>query len=95
MAGWVRYGWLISYSLSFTVISLGRRVPWILLNRFRPGLHAIHLAGEIVCNGEVECGWMERDVTPTKLRPAVPCRIDPPDQVEVAHVLDSTDIRSL
>jgi len=69
----------ISYALSLAVFSLRRRVPRILLNRFRPGLHAIHLAREMVCNGEVECGWMERDVTPTELRPAVPCRIDPPD----------------
>ena len=49
----------------------------------------------MVCNGEIKCGWMERDVTPTKLRPAVPRRIDPPDEVDMAHVLDSTDIRSL
>jgi hypothetical protein len=62
-----------------SVISLRRRVPRVLVNRFRSRLHAIHLAREMVCNGEIECGWMERDVTPTKLRPAVPRRIDPPD----------------
>jgi hypothetical protein len=38
---------------------------------------------------------MERNVAPTKPRPAVPCRVDPSDEVEVVHVLNRTAIRSL
>lgn len=71
------------------------RVPRVLLNWLGPGLHAIHLARQVVCDGEVERRRMERDVAPTKPRPAVSCRVDPPDEVEVAHVLDRTEIRSL
>lgn len=74
MTGMVEY-----LMLYHSVILFRRRVPRILLNRIRPGLYAIHLAREMVRNGEVECGWMERDAPPTKLRPAVPCRIDPPN----------------
>jgi hypothetical protein len=38
---------------------------------------------------------MKRDVAPPKPRPTVPCRVDPPDEVEVVHVLDRTKISSL
>ena len=49
----------------------------------------------MVCGGEVESRWMKWNVVPPKLRPAVPCRVDPPNEVEVVHILDRTEIRSL
>lgn len=80
---------------SFIGISLGGRVPRVCLNWLGPGLHAIHLARKMVCDGEVERRRMETDVASTKPRPAEPCCVDPPDEVEVVHVLDRTEIRSL
>jgi hypothetical protein len=77
---------------SFIIISFRGRVPRVRLDWW---LHVIHLACKMVRDGEVERRRMEPDVAPTKPRPAVPCRIDPPDEVEVIHVLDRTEVRSL
>jgi hypothetical protein len=71
------------------------RVPRVLLNRPRFRLYAIHLTREVVRRGKVECRRSELNVTSTKACPTVPCGVDPPDKVEVIHVLDRAEIRSL
>jgi hypothetical protein len=80
---------------SFIVISIGGGVPWVLLYWLGLGLYAIHLACEVVRDGEVERRRVERDVVPTKPRPTVPRRIDPSDLIEMAHILQRAQIRSL
>jgi len=74
--------------LSFAVISIRGRVPWVLIYQLGLGLHAVHLAREVVRDGEVERSRMESNVAPAKPRPAVPCRVDPPDLIEVTHILE-------
>ena len=81
--------------LLFAVISIRGRVPRILLYRLGLGLHAVHLAREVARDGEVERSRMERYVAPAKPRPAVPCLVDPPDLIEVTHILERAEIRSL
>jgi len=80
--------------LLFAVISIRGRVPRILLYRLRLGLHAVHLAREVVRDGEVERSRMERYVAPAKPRPAVPCLVDPPDLIEMTYILERAEIRS-
>ena len=74
--------------LPFAVTSIRGRVPWVLLYRLGLGLHAVHLAREVVRDGEVERSRMECNIAPAKPRPAVPRRVDPPDLIEVTHILE-------
>lgn len=80
---------------SFTIISFRGRVPRVRLDWLGLGLHAIHLARKMVRDGEVERRWMKPNIVPTKPRPPEPCRVDPPNEIEVVHVLDRTEVRSL
>lgn len=80
---------------SVTVISVGGRVPRVLLGWLGRRLHVVHLSREVIRIGKVECRRVEGDVAPAKACPAVPRRVDPPDEVEMVHILDRAEIRSL
>lgn len=82
-------------SVATIIILIGRCIPRVFLNRLRFGLHAVHIAREVVSHGEVECRRMELDVTPAKTRPAVSSAVDPPDEIEVIYILDCSEVRSL
>jgi hypothetical protein len=77
------------------VVSIRGRIPGVLFNRSRFGMHAVHLTSEVIHRGKIECRGSELNVTSTKACPTESRRVDPPDEVEVIHVLDRSEIRSL
>jgi hypothetical protein len=81
--------------LSFAIISVRGRIPRVLLHCLGLGLHASDLARKVVYGGEVERRRVERNTTPAQPRPAIPRRVDPPDEVKVAHILERAEIRPL
>jgi hypothetical protein len=77
------------------IVLIRGSVPRVLLNRLRFGLYSIHLTSEVVCRSKVKRRRSKLNVTSTQAGPAIPCGIDPADEVEVTHVLDRTEIGSL
>lgn len=54
-----------------------------------------NITREVVRNTEIERRGFEFDLATGKLRPLVSCSVDPPDEIEMIHAIECTEVCAL